>query len=899
MRSAPDCPMLYCQLWSRIAPRQWLDRIVLVLERCGVKNKLEVRYQASTYASAFESKNFLSVARKLLSSSFATHLQQVRPWKSCSSTFSPADISKLPMAKKGKKQDNQPDVVAAEVPNEEEESNLSKSAMLKAKRAAKKAKKPSKTQDSDDDDKFDIDTETPVKAGGGTSVVTKTKPINAFEALNNNAEEEEEDDEQEEESAAPSNGFSTLALENNSGDDSEDLSKKKKKTSNKAIISKKVQDDLSDDEDDDPKMTRKEKKRLREERKKEKKSAAAKAELSDDEQEEPEAGQIKRSSAANYAYASGQKLGPDGTNPADGIAITGNLVSPDNSKDLQIDKLTVQAYGKALIKESDFSLVNGRRYGLIAPNGSGKSTLLHAIACGLVPRPAALDVYLLDREYAPTEQTSIEAVLDIVEREQRALEDEMSELLDNPDKNAVQLDYINSRLQELTTEGGETKVKSILKGLGFREHMYNTLTKDLSGGWRMRIALARILFVKPTLMMLDEPTNHLDLEAVVWLEEYLLHETHGQTLILTSHSQDTLNEVCTDIIHLHHQQLYTYPGNYDSFTKVRAERDVLLAKRARKQEKELNALKGKLNMVGSEQQKQAQRKVKAMDKRQDKEKAANSVLEEELIQDKELVIKFQDCGGGIPSPAIKFRDVDFAYPGRDTLLHHMSFGLGLDSRIALVGPNGAGKTTLLKLILGKLEPTTGDIQRDHHLRLSHFHQHMGDQLEMNRSAVDWLCAVHPTLGYNNHTMRGWIGKYGLTGKSQVIPMRQLSDGQRRRVLFAHLGLLQPHMLCFDEPTNALDLDTIDALATAINTFDGGALIISHDFRLIEQVAESVWIVNDGEVTEFGGTIRDYKEQLKRAYQEQRALDAKAEMGAGGAALAQADRDKKPVTVLGL
>ena len=806
------------------------------------------------------------------------------------------------MAKKSKKQtieESKADTTTkksndATVEGEEPQSNA---ALKKAKRLAKKSKQTAQAESSDEDDKFELGAVADMSDSELASVITKSvpknKPVNAFDAL----DAADDESEGEEDNAPPTNGFGALQLDSQDSDEGQSKTKKKKQPVKSK--SRKNQAEEDSDEEVSAKQTRKEKKKSREERKQAKKTAAAEP-IDSDEEPKQEAGRIKRSAAANYAYASGQKLGPDGTNPADGIAVTGNLTSPDNAKDLQIDKLTVQAYGKLLIKDSDLSLINGRRYGLIAPNGSGKSTLLHAIACGIVPRPTALDVYLLDREYAPTEQTSIEAVLDIVEREQRALEDEMAELLDDPDKNMVQLDYINSRLQELTTEGGETKVKSILKGLGFREHMYNTQTKDLSGGWRMRIALARILFVKPTLMMLDEPTNHLDLEAVVWLEEYLINETQGQTLILTSHSQDTLNEVCTDIIHLHHQQLYAYAGNYDTFTKVRAERDILLQKRARKQEKEMNALKGKLNMVGSDQQKQAQRKAKAMDKRQEKEKAANSVLEEELVQDKELVIKFQDCGGGITSPAIKLRDVDFGYPGKDILLHDMSFGLGLDSRIALVGPNGAGKTTLLKLILGKLDPTTGDIQRDHHLRLSHFHQHMGDQLDMNKTAVDWLCATHPTLGYNGHTMRGWIGKYGLTGKSQVIPMRQLSDGQRRRVLFAHLGLLQPHMLCFDEPTNALDLDTIDALATAINNFDGGALIISHDFRLIEQVAEEVWIVDNGYVKPFDGTIREYKDQLKATYQAQREAEARADMGSITAAASAAEAaSQRPKTVLGL
>ena len=804
------------------------------------------------------------------------------------------------MAKKSK-QNIDKDVAARPTSNDDVDSTanepaLSNSQLKKAKREAKKSGKSVSSKavqsDDDDDDKFDLQVDSdvdeaelaapapvavPNKATGAAAKGKASKkstqaPKNAFDLLNGADEDEEDDDDDDDDGIKPpTNAFGALSMTGEDEDDDDDdfsSKKKKKKSSRSTTKSKKASNDDDDEGSDDEttaKMSRKEKKKSREERKNAKKAAAAKADQGDDDDDEEETapGVLKKSTPANYAYASGQLLGAEGTNPADGIAVTGNLISPDNSRDLQIDKLTVQAYGKLLIKESDLSLINGRRYGLIAPNGSGKSTLLHAIACNLVPRPSALDVYLLDREYAPTEQTCVEAVLDIVERERIALEDQMGDLYDDPDKNAVQLDYIQNRLTELQTEGGENKVKSILKGLGFQDKMLSYQTKDLSGGWRMRISLARILFVKPTLMMLDEPTNHLDLEAVVWLEEYLLHECKGQTLIMTSHSQDTLNEVCTDIIHLYHQHLDHYSGNYDTFTKVRAERDVLLQKRAKKEDKQLKALQNKLNMVGSEQQKQAKAAKKAMEKRQEKERAANSVLEEELVWEKELVIKFQDCGGGIPAPAIKFMNVDFGSPDKDILLHDMSFGLDLTSRIALVGPNGAGKTTLLKLILGKLEATNGAIQKHHHLRLSHFHQHMGDQLDMSKSAVDWLCATHPALGYGAHQMRGWVGKYGLTGKSQVIPMRQLSDGQRRRVLFAHLGLLQPHVLLFDEPTNALDLETIDALAKAINDFDGGCVIITHDFRLIEQVAEEVWIVDGGQVTEFDGDIREGTHQCRR------------------------------------
>ncbi|RKO91342.1 P-loop containing nucleoside triphosphate hydrolase protein, partial [Blyttiomyces helicus] len=372
--------------------------------------------------------------------------------------------------------------------------------------------------------------------------------------------------------------------------------------------------------------------------------------------------------------------------------VTGNLLSPANSRDLQVDKLTVQAFGKPLIKESSLTLVNGRRYGLIAPNGSGKSTLLHAIACGLVPMPRVLDVYLLDREYVATELTSIEAVLDIVESERIHLEDELTSLLSNPDQHAIRLDYIHSRLAELSADGADRRARDILRGLGFSDALVNTKTKDLSGGWRMRISLARILFVKPTLMLLDEPTNHLDLEAVVWLEEYLIHNLEGHTIVMTSHSQDTLNEVCTDIIHLYHQHLDHYPGNYDTFTKVRAEKDILLRSRARKIDKQMEALKENLNKSGSKAQKQAKTKLKSMEKRAEKDKEKNVVLQEEIIGDKPLVIKFTECGRGLPPPVLSFRDVDFGYdPKGEMLFKGINFGLDLDSRIALVGPNGAGK----------------------------------------------------------------------------------------------------------------------------------------------------------------------------------------------------------------
>ncbi|KAL2312806.1 Ribosome biogenesis ATPase [Schizosaccharomyces pombe] len=783
----------------------------------------------------------------------------------------------------------------------------------KAKKNKKKLNKAS-AFNSDNDSNYDLKPEddevdeevVPVKKK--PSKKSKKAKANAFEAFadEQSVEEEEEEDSEKpvrknkksSKKASPKNAFDALAddmddlsLDEEESESSEKSKKKKKKLKSKDDGSEALDDGDIESSEKDKKKKKKSKenddapKKDRKTRKKEEKARKLASMLeSENKDNDANAAPLNKTDAFKdglpsgrliFAYASGQKVAPDGSNPADGITVTGNLLSPPNSRDLQVEKLSVSAWGKLLIKDSELNLINGRRYGLIAPNGSGKSTLLHAIACGLIPTPSSLDFYLLDREYIPNELTCVEAVLDINEQERKHLEAMMEDLLDDPDKNAVELDTIQTRLTDLETENSDHRVYKILRGLQFTDEMIAKRTNELSGGWRMRIALARILFIKPTLMMLDEPTNHLDLEAVAWLEEYLTHEMEGHTLLITCHTQDTLNEVCTDIIHLYHQKLDYYSGNYDTFLKVRAERDVQLAKKARQQEKDMAKLQNKLNMTGSEQQKKAKAKVKAMNKKLEKDKQSGKVLDEEIIQEKQLVIRFEDCGGGIPSPAIKFQDVSFNYPGGPTIFSKLNFGLDLKSRVALVGPNGAGKTTLIKLILEKVQPSTGSVVRHHGLRLALFNQHMGDQLDMRLSAVEWLRTKFGNKPEGE--MRRIVGRYGLTGKSQVIPMGQLSDGQRRRVLFAFLGMTQPHILLLDEPTNALDIDTIDALADALNNFDGGVVFITHDFRLIDQVAEEIWIVQNGTVKEFDGEIRDYKMMLKQQIAKEREEERRIEL----------------------
>eukprot|EP00158_Paraphelidium_tribonemae_P009426 Partr_v1_DN28864_c3_g1_i1_m33665 putative ATP-binding cassette, sub-family F len=544
------------------------------------------------------------------------------------------------------------------------------------------------------------------------------------------------------------------------------------------------------------------------------------------------------------------------------LTATGILLAPPRSKDIQIDKFSLQAFGNQLVHDTSLSLLHGRRYGLVGTNGCGKSTLLRCLAHREVPIQDSVDLYMLEREYDPTDETAVEAVIDIVRRERESLEEELDELLTTVEgAESSRASFVQERLDELDLKFATQKARVVLAGLGFSAEMQDQKTREFSGGWRMRVALARALFVKPSCLLLDDATNHLDLSAVVWLEEYL--STYPHTIVLVSHSQDFLNTVCTDILYLHNRKLDSFSGNYDSFVKVKAELDESAKKRAKADLKKMDKIKENLAKTGKHAQ-QAKAAQKAMKKRAEKDendKGQPAIDMSVLMPDKKLEFDFMKCGGGLPSPFLKFNDVTFGYTSDKILYKNLNFGLDLNSRVALVGPNGGGKSTLMKLMTGELQPSEGTSERHHHLRIGRFHQHLTEQLNLEVSAVEWLCEQFPVI--KPQAMRGVVGRFGLTGKSQVVPMEQLSDGQRRRVVFCWMAQKNCHLLMLDEPTNFLDPETIDALAEAIRNFDGGVVLISHDFRLIDQVAEEIWVIEDGTVEEWDGDIRDYKKYLKQ------------------------------------
>lgn len=538
-------------------------------------------------------------------------------------------------------------------------------------------------------------------------------------------------------------------------------------------------------------------------------------------------------------------------------ACTGVLGVHPRSRDIKIDNVAITFHGVEILNDTKIELNCGRRYGLIGLNGSGKSTLLSALGRREIPIQDMVDIYHLTREIPPTEKSALEAVME-VDDERARLETMAEELMQcTDDESHDQLMDVYERLDEIGADTAEAKAANILHGLGFSKEMQLKQCKDFSGGWRMRIALARALYVRPHLLLLDEPTNHLDLEACVWLEEEL--KTYKRILVIVSHSQDFMNGVCTNIIHLNNKLLKYYTGNYDAFVRTRMELLENQSKRYQWEQDQIAHMKDYIARFGHGSAKlarQAQSKEKTL------AKMVAGGLTEKVTNDKVVQFYFPDCGK-VPPPVIMVQNVSFRYnDSAPTIYKALEFGIDLDTRLALVGPNGAGKSTLLKLLYGELVPTDGLIRKNSHLRIARYHQHLHEQLDLDLSALEYMMKCFPEVK-EIEEMRKIIGRYGLTGRQQICPIRQLSDGQRCRVVFAWLAFQAPHLLLLDEPTNHLDMETIDALADAINDFEGGLVLVSHDFRLISQVAEEIWVCAKGTVTKWQGDIQSYKQYLRR------------------------------------
>ncbi|KAJ1677765.1 ABC transporter ATP-binding protein arb1, partial [Spiromyces aspiralis] len=522
------------------------------------------------------------------------------------------------------------------------------------------------------------------------------------------------------------------------------------------------------------------------------------------------------------------------------------------SRDVHIDSYSLSYHGRELIQNSRVELNFGNRYGLIGLNGSGKSTFLMSLAEGDIPLPSHIDTYILNQEAEPSDLTGIQYVIKHAEEELERLEKEVEIILAEPDgADSPILEDLYDRIESLDSATFESRAASLLHGLGFSTKMMNKPTRDLSGGWRMRVALAKALFIRPTLLLLDEPTNHLDLEACVWLEEYL--KDYNRILVLVSHSQDFLNGVCTNIIHLTlRKQLKYYSGNYDTFVRTKAELEVNQMKAYEKQQAEIQHIKKFIASAGTYANlvRQAKSKQKIIDKME-----AEGLVEK---VDKPIKISFQFTDvNRLPPPVLSFDDVSFSYDGNldNALYRHVDLAVDMDSRVALVGPNGTGKSTLLKLMMGELQPTAGRVQAHNQLKVRKYSQHSADQLDLNKNPIDYIRDKFGHVSQETDYWRRWIGRFGLTGAHQTSLISTLSDGLRSRLVFCELAVECPHIILLDEPTNHLDIESIDALAEAIKEFNGGIVLVSHDFRLIEQIVEEIWLCENHKIRRYEGDIK--------------------------------------------
>lgn len=422
--------------------------------------------------------------------------------------------------------------------------------------------------------------------------------------------------------------------------------------------------------------------------------------------------------------------------------------------------------------------------------------------------------------------------------------DQDQETLDN------KLGEVQAKLDEMDSDKAESRAASILAGLGFTPERQQFATKTFSGGWRMRLALARALFCEPDLLLLDEPSNMLDVPSITFLSNYL--QTYPSTVLVVSHDRAFLNEVATDIIHQHSERLDYYRGhNFESFYASREER-----KKVYQKEYETNlAQRAHLQNFIDKFRYNAGKAAEAQSRIKKLERMPHLEPPEKEYS---VTFTFPEVEK-LPAPIVQMTGVSFGYSPDKPLLKNVDLDVQLDSRIGIVGPNGAGKTTILKLLIGKLSASGGLVQQNARLRIGFFAQHHVDALDLTVSAVSFMAKNYP--GRKDEDYRRQLGAFGITGTTGLQKMAVLSGGQKSRVAFACLALTQPHILVLDEPSNHLDIEAMDALAAALREFQGGVVMVSHDVTMLQTVCTSLWVCESGTVWKFPGDVQAYKKRI--------------------------------------
>ncbi len=515
---------------------------------------------------------------------------------------------------------------------------------------------------------------------------------------------------------------------------------------------------------------------------------------------------------------------------------------------LTINDLSLRIAGRLLLDHASLFLPEGSKAGLVGRNGTGKTTLFRAITgdlsseTGSVALPKNTRIGQVAQEAPGTEDSLIEIVL-AADKERAALLDEEKTATD-PERIAE----IHIRLADIDAHSAESRAATILAGLGFDEAAQQRPASSFSGGWRMRVALAAVLFAQPDLLLLDEPTNYLDLEGTLWLENYVAKYPH--TVLLISHDRDLLNRAVNSIVHLDQQKLTFWRGGYDQFERQRAEQLELQEKSRVKQEAQRKHLQSFVDRFRAKASKarQAQSRIKALEKM----KPIAAVLDDTVRP-----FRFPEPVKTVASPIFALDSVAVGYQPGSPILKKLSLRIDADDRIALLGANGNGKSTFAKLLAGRLKADAGSMTIAPGLKVSIFAQHQLDDLRPEENAYEHVRRLMPEAPESK--VRARVAQFGLTTEKMNTPAKDLSGGEKARLLMGLAAFDGPNLFILDEPTNHLDIDSREALMLALNDFPGAVILISHDRHLIEATADRLWLVKDGSVAPFDGDMADYRQ----------------------------------------
>lgn len=527
-------------------------------------------------------------------------------------------------------------------------------------------------------------------------------------------------------------------------------------------------------------------------------------------------------------------------------------------KVIQLSDVTIMRGSKYLLENASASIFPGQKVGIIGRNGCGKSTLFAAIKGEIAPELGSLTVPRNFRISAVSQQTpSLDiSALDYVKQGDK----DLTELLAQKEKayaenNGEKIALIEDKLGIAGAWTIDSRAKILLHGLGFAEDEMQKAVKEYSGGWRMRLNLAQALIYKSDVLLLDEPTNHLDLDTIIFLENYL--KSFEGTILCISHDRDFLDTFCSHILHFESNHLVMYTGNYSDYERLRAERIKNEKANRRREEASLAHMQDFVERFRykASKAKQAQSMLKAIDRLK-----LTAVTQEESPYH----IKFADPERTVDIIA-DLKELDCGYSENDIILKKVNLMLIAGDRIGLLGRNGQGKSTLIKTLCSVLKPVHGTVTLGKGIKIGYFAQHELDQLSGQMSALDHLRAIDHNA--KEKDLRTFLGSFSFSGDKATQKVEDMSGGEQARLALAIVAYQKPNLLLLDEPTNHLDLDMREALSLALSTYKGALILVSHDRHLLEAIADKLWLIDDGNVSEFNGDLNDYQEFLNKKNRE--------------------------------